>query len=111
MNDGDVEYVVEFKIDGLSVGITYENGEFKSAATRGNVVIGEDISKNAMTIKSIPLKIYDKREIIVRGEVYISKENFEKVNEYQEEHDLHVFANPRNLAAGSLRQLDSKLTA
>lgn len=111
MTDGDVEYVVEFKIDGLSVGITYENGEFKIAATRGNGIIGEDISKNAMTIKSIPLKIDDKREIIVRGEVYISKENFEKVNEYQEEHDLQVFANPRNLAAGSLRQLDSKLTA
>lgn len=111
MADGDVEYVVEFKIDGLSVGITYENGEFKSAATRGNGIIGEDISKNAMTIKSVPLKIDDKREIIVRGEVYISKENFEKVNEYQEEHDLQVFANPRNLAAGSLRQLDSKLTA
>ena len=111
MADGDVEYVVEFKIDGLSVGITYENGEFKSAATRGNGIIGEDISKNVMTIKSIPLKIDDKREIIVRGEVYISKENFEKVNEYQEEHDLQIFANPRNLAAGSLRQLDSKLTA
>ena len=111
MTDGDVEYVVEFKIDGLSVGITYENGEFKSAATRGNGIIGEDISKNAMTIKSVPLKIDDRREIIVRGEVYISKENFEKVNEYQEEHDLQVFANPRNLAAGSLRQLDSKLTA
>ena len=111
MTDGDVEYVVEFKIDGLSVGITYENGEFKSAATRGNGIIGEDISKNAMTIKSVPLKIDDKREIIVRGEVYISKENFEKINEYQEEHDLQIFANPRNLAAGSLRQLDSKLTA
>ena len=111
MTDGDVEYVVEFKIDGLSVGITYENGEFKSASTRGNGIIGEDISKNAMTIKSVPLKIDDKREIIVRGEVYISKENFEKVNEYQEEHDLQIFANPRNLAAGSLRQLDSKLTA
>ena len=111
MTDGDVEYVVEFKIDGLSVGITYENGEFKSAATRGNGIIGEDISKNAMTIKSVPLKIDDKREIIVRGEVYISKKNFEKVNEYQEEHDLQIFANPRNLAAGSLRQLDSKLTA
>ena len=111
MTGEDVEYVVEFKIDGLSVGITYENGEFVKAATRGNGVIGEDISKNAMTIKSIPLKIEDKREIIVRGEVYISKENFEKVNAYQEEHDMQVFANPRNLAAGSLRQLDSKLTA
>lgn len=111
MTGDDTEYVVEFKIDGLSVGITYENGEFKGAATRGNGLIGEDISKNAMTIKSIPLKIEDKREIIVRGEVYISKENFEKVNEYQEEHDLQIFANPRNLAAGSLRQLDSKLTA
>lgn len=111
MTGEDTEYVVEFKIDGLSVGITYENGEFKYAATRGNGLIGEDISQNTMTIKSIPLKIEDKREIIVRGEVYISKENFEKVNEYQEEHDLQIFANPRNLAAGSLRQLDSKLTA
>ena len=111
MVNEDVEYVVEFKIDGLSVGITYDNGEFQYGATRGNGVIGEDISKNLMTIKSIPLKINDNDEIVVRGEVYISKEDFKKVNEQQEEQELQVFANPRNLAAGSLRQLDPKLTA
>ncbi|CEO35080.1 NAD-dependent DNA ligase LigA [Paraclostridium sordellii] len=107
----DVEYVVEFKIDGLSVGLTYVDGAFKTGATRGNGVIGEDITQNLKTVKTIPLKIDDKEEIIVRGEVYISKENFEKINEQQEENGLQLFANPRNLAAGTLRQLDSKLTA
>ncbi|CEN76930.1 DNA ligase [[Clostridium] sordellii] len=107
----DVEYVVEFKIDGLSVGLTYVDGVFKTGATRGNGVIGEDITQNLKTVKTIPLKIDDKEEIIVRGEVYISKENFEKINEQQEENGLQLFANPRNLAAGTLRQLDSKLTA
>ncbi|CEK35942.1 DNA ligase,DNA ligase,NAD-dependent DNA ligase LigA,3-methyladenine DNA glycosylase,DNA ligase, NAD-dependent,NAD-dependent DNA ligase adenylation domain [[Clostridium] sordellii] len=107
----DVEYVVEFKIDGLSVGLTYVDGVFKTGATRGNGVIGEDITQNLKTVKTIPLKIDDKEEIIVRGEVYISKENFEKINEQQEENGLQLFANPRNLAAGTLRQLYSKLTA
>lgn len=107
----DVEYVVEFKIDGLSVGLTYVDGVFKTGATRGNGVIGEDITQNLKTVKTIPLKMDDKEEIIVRGEVYISKENFEKINEQQEENGLQLFANPRNLAAGTLRQLDSKLTA
>ena len=111
MVSSDVEYVVEFKIDGLSVGLTYENGEFKKGATRGDGVVGEDISKNLMTVKSIPLKINDSNELVVRGEVYISKENFKKINEQQEEQGLQLYANPRNLAAGSLRQLDSKLTA
>ena len=111
MVNGDVEYVVEFKIDGLSVGLTYNNEEFQYGATRGNGIVGEDITQNLMTIKSIPLKIKDGEEIVVRGEVYISKENFNKVNEKQEEQGLQIFANPRNLAAGSLRQLDSKLTA
>ena len=111
MVNGEVEYVVEFKIDGLSVGLTYNNEEFQYGATRGNGIVGEDITQNLMTIKSIPLKIKDGGEIVVRGEVYISKENFNKVNEKQEEQGLQIFANPRNLAAGSLRQLDSKLTA
>ena len=111
MVNEDVEYVVEFKIDGLSVGLTYDNGEFKYGATRGNGVIGEDISKNLMTIKNIPLKIDDNEEIVVRGEVYISKDNFNKINEKQEKQGLQIFANPRNLAAGTLRQLDPKLTA
>ncbi|WP_296646458.1 NAD-dependent DNA ligase LigA [Romboutsia sp. 13368] len=111
MVNGDVEYVVEFKIDGLSVGLTYNNEEFQYGATRGNGVVGEDITQNLMTVKSIPLKINDKDEIVVRGEVYISKDDFNKVNEQQEEQGLQMFANPRNLAAGSLRQLDPKLTA
>ena len=111
MVNGDVEYVVEFKIDGLSVGLTYNNEEFQYGATRGNGIVGEDITQNLMTIKSIPLKINDKEEIVVRGEVYISKDDFNKVNEQQEEQGLQIFANPRNLAAGSLRQLDPKLTA
>ncbi len=108
---GEVEYVVEFKIDGLSVGLTYNDGIFEKGATRGDGVVGEDVSQNLMTVKSIPLKIDEDNEIVVRGEVYISKQNFKNVNEKQEELGLQLFANPRNLAAGSLRQLDSKLTS
>lgn len=111
MVNDDVEYVVEFKIDGLSVGLTYNDGVFEKGATRGDGVVGEDISKNLMTVKTIPLKIEEDNEIVVRGEVYICKENFNKINAQQEEAGLQLFANPRNLAAGSLRQLDSKLTA
>ena len=107
----DVEYVVEFKIDGLSVGLNYNNGIFESGATRGNGIVGENITKNLMTIKNIPLNIEEKGELTVRGEVYISKKDFEEINKIQEEQDQPLYANPRNLAAGSLRQLDSKLTA
>ena len=107
----DVEYVVEFKIDGLSVGLNYNNGIFENGATRGNGTVGEDITKNLMTIKNIPLNIDEKDELTVRGEVYISKKDFEAINKIQEEQDQPLYANPRNLAAGSLRQLDSKLTA
>lgn len=108
---GQVEYVIEFKIDGLSVSLTYNNGKFEKGATRGDGVVGEDITKNLMTVKTIPLKVDYKDELVVRGEVYISKDNFEKINKQQEELDQPLYANPRNLAAGSLRQLDSKLTA
>ncbi|MBP3906985.1 MAG: NAD-dependent DNA ligase LigA, partial [Peptostreptococcaceae bacterium] len=80
-------------------------------ATRGNGVVGEDITENLKTVKSIPLNINQDNEVVVRGEVYISKENFENINKSQEEQGLQLFANPRNLAAGTLRQLDSKLTA
>ena len=111
MIQGEVEYVVEFKIDGLSVGITYDNGLFEKGATRGDGVVGEDISQNLMTVKTIPLKVNTHNEIVVRGEVYISKENFDNINKQQEEQELQLYANPRNLAAGSLRQLDPKLTA
>ena len=108
---GEVEYVVEFKIDGLSVSLTYNNGKFEKGATRGDGVVGEDITKNLMTVKTIPLKVDYEDELIVRGEVYISKDNFEKINKQQEEMDQPLYANPRNLAAGSLRQLDPKTTA
>lgn len=108
---GKVNYVVEFKIDGLSVGLTYREGYLEVGATRGDGHIGENVTSNIKTIKSIPMKIDEKRELVVRGEVYISKQNFENINAYQEEHNLQVYANPRNLAAGSLRQLDSKFTS
>lgn len=108
---GESDYVVEFKIDGLSVGLTYEDGLLKIGATRGDGFVGENVTENIKTIKSIPLRISEKRTLIARGEVYISKENFEEINKYQEEHDLPIYANPRNLAAGSLRQLDSRLCA
>ena len=111
INNNGVEYVVEFKIDGLSVGLTYNDGLFDKGATRGNGVVGEDITENLKTVKSIPLNINQDNEVVVRGEVYISKENFENINKSQEEQGLQLFANPRNLAAGTLRQLDSKLTA
>ncbi|WP_418889106.1 NAD-dependent DNA ligase LigA [Peptostreptococcus porci] len=108
---GKVEYVVEFKIDGLSVGLTYEDGYFTLGATRGDGYVGENVTENLKTVKTIPMRIEEKKKMIVRGEVYISKQDFENINRYQEEHDLQIYANPRNLAAGSLRQLDSKLTA
>ncbi|MCH1958663.1 NAD-dependent DNA ligase LigA [Romboutsia hominis] len=111
MVEDEVEYVVEFKIDGLSVGLTYNNGLFEKGATRGDGIVGEDISQNLKTVKSIPLRIKDQEEVVVRGEVFISKDDFKKVNEQQEKQGLQLFANPRNLAAGSLRQLDPKLTA
>lgn len=107
----EYEYVVEFKIDGLSVSLTYDENEFKYGATRGNGIVGEDITKNLMTIKNIPLKIDNEDELVVRGEVYISKKDFYNINKKQIENNLQEYANPRNLAAGSLRQLDSKLTS
>lgn len=108
---GDVEYVVEFKIDGLSVALSYENGRFISGATRGDGEIGEDVTQNLRTIKSIPVKLNEKISLIARGEVFIPKNKFFQLNEEQERNGLALFANPRNAAAGSLRQLDSKITA
>jgi len=103
----DVKYVVETKIDGLSVALTYEKGVFVKGATRGNGQIGEDITQNLKTIKNIPQVLKEPVDIIVRGEVFIGKEDFEKLNEELEEGEK--FANARNLAAGSLRQLDSNI--
>lgn len=106
------QYVAEQKIDGLSVSLEYINGEFVRGSTRGNGVIGEDVTENLKTIRSIPMKLKTAIPYLeVRGEVFLSKENFEKLNKLREETEEPVFANPRNAAAGSLRQLDSKITA
>jgi DNA ligase (NAD+) len=106
-----LNYVVETKIDGLSVALEYVNGEFVRGATRGNGLIGEDVTDNLKTIKSIPMKLTENVNIIVRGEVFIGSAEFEKMNEEREIMGETLFANARNAAAGSLRQLDSKVAA
>jgi len=105
----NINYVVETKIDGLSVSLEYENGKFVRGATRGNGLVGEDVTENLKTIKNIPMELKEKIDIIVRGEVFIGKKDFETLNENLEEGEK--FANARNLAAGSLRQLDSSIAA
>ena len=104
-------YVVETKIDGLSAALEYKQGKFVRGATRGNGLVGEDVTQNLKTIKTIPMELNEKIDIIVRGEVFISKKDFEKMNKKREEKDEELFANARNAAAGSLRQLDSKITS
>ena len=105
------EYVCELKIDGLSVSLKYEKGKFVRGATRGDGVIGEDITHNVKTIKSIPLKLKEAIDIEIRGEIFMGKEVFEKLNDERQKNGEEVFQNPRNAAAGSLRQLDSKIAA
>ena len=109
--DRELKYVVETKIDGLSVSLEYVKGEFVRGATRGNGLIGEDITDNLKTIKNIPKKLKEPITITVRGEVFIGKEEFDKLNEEREILEEPLFANARNAAAGSLRQLDSKIAA
>lgn len=108
------DYVVELKIDGLAIALIYENGILSRGATRGDGIVGEDITQNLRTINSIPLKLMGFAEIEVievYGEVYMSKENFKKLNEERLKKSENLFANPRNAAAGSVRQLDPAITA
>ena len=104
-------YTVEPKMDGLSGSLLYKNGILIQAATRGDGITGEDITLNVKTIKSVPLKLNKPIDIEVRGEIYMSKRAFLKANQEREENGENLFANPRNAAAGSVRQLDSKITA
>ncbi len=106
----ETKYVVETKIDGLSAALKYENGIFVQGATRGNGLIGEDVTNNLATVKNIPKKLKEPINITVRGEVFISKSDFEKMNEERAYEESTLFANARNAAAGSLRQLDSSIT-
>ena len=108
---GKAKYSVEPKIDGLSVALTYENGVLIMGATRGDGVVGEDVTMNVRTIRSIPLRLDEPLNFTVRGEVYMPRASFEKLNASRELSGESLFANPRNAAAGSLRQLDSKIAA
>ena len=110
-NDKELKYVVETKIDGLSVALEYKKGKFVKGATRGNGQVGEDITENLKTIKNIPKELKEPIDIIVRGEVFIGTKEFESLNEKRELEDEPLFANARNAAAGSLRQLDSTIAA
>lgn len=107
----ELELVCELKIDGLAIALTYENGLFKLGVTRGDGVTGEDITPNLKTIKAVPLKLFEPKNLEVRGEIYMPKTSFEKLNQKALETGEKVFANPRNAASGSLRQLDSTITA
>lgn len=108
----DYSYVVEYKIDGLSVSLEYVNGELSRASTRGDGITGEDVTQNIKTINSVPLTLNERIPYLeVRGEVFMSKNQFLKINAERENNEEPLFANPRNAAAGSLRQLDSKITA
>ena len=112
----DLEYIAEPKLDGLAVELVYENGFFVNGSTRGDGITGEDITQNLKTITAIPLSLRKNGQktpplLEVRGEVFITKDGFKKLNRNQEKEELSPFANPRNAAAGSLRQLDSKITA
>ena len=105
-------FTVEPKVDGLSVALEYENGVFVRGATRGDGVVGEDVTENLKTIRSIPMTLQNApRRLIVRGEVFMPKQSFERLNQRQEQEGKQLFANPRNAAAGSLRQLDPKVAA
>ncbi|MCK5009032.1 MAG: NAD-dependent DNA ligase LigA, partial [Deltaproteobacteria bacterium] len=114
---GDVGYVAEAKLDGVAVEIVYEKGKYVVGSTRGDGTIGEDVTRNLKTIRSIPLQLMDTKiikipdRLEVRGEVYLGKKEFKLLNRKREDSGETLFANPRNAAAGSLRQLDTRITA
>ena len=109
--ESQATYITELKIDGLAVSIRYIDGVYTSATTRGNGLVGEDITENVKTIKNLPLKLNSKISIEVRGEIYMPHESFEKLNALRSESNEPLFANPRNAASGTMRQLDSKVVA
>ncbi|MCJ7727465.1 MAG: NAD-dependent DNA ligase LigA, partial [Actinobacteria bacterium] len=115
--ENEVEFICELKIDGSAVSLVYEDGRFARGATRGDGVLGEDITSNLKTIRAIPLRLFRKAgvkipsRLEVRGEVYLAKDEFKRINTEREEEGLATFANPRNAAAGSLRQIDPQSTA
>ncbi|EOP99192.1 DNA ligase [Bacillus cereus HuB4-4] len=111
IDDVNVRYICELKIDGLAVSLHYEKGRFIQGATRGDGVTGEDITQNLKTIKAIPLRLNEEVTLEARGEAYMPKRSFVKLNEEKEQNGEDVFANPRNAAAGSIRQLDPKIAA
>jgi DNA ligase (NAD+) len=104
-------YVCELKIDGLKIVFEYEKGVLKTAATRGNGEVGEDVTMNVRTIQSVPIRLSKEENIIVEGEVWMSKENFENLNIEQKKHGLPLYANPRNVTAGTIRQLDPRIVS
>lgn len=106
-----VDYCCELKIDGLSVSLRYEDGNFVRGATRGDGTVGENITENLKTVRSVPIKLKEPMNIEVRGECFMPKRSFVQLNQDREAEGIDIFANPRNAAAGSLRQLDSKITA
>ena len=106
-----IEYILELKLDGLSISLIYENGNLTRAVTRGDGKIGEDVTENIMEIESIPKKLKEPISLEVRGEIILPIKNFNKINEEREENGEEVFANPRNAAAGTIRQLDSTIVS
>jgi len=111
---GPTDYICEMKIDGAGIALTYESGVFVRGATRGDGIVGEDITGNLRTVRSLPLRLLDEREVPfleIRGEAFMPKESFLALNRRRDEEGMPTFANPRNAAAGSLRQLDPRITA
>lgn len=107
----EIDFFCELKIDGLAIELIYGQGIFKTGSTRGDGIIGEDVTQNLKTIEAIPLKLEAPSRLVVRGEAFIPKKEFEKINQEQVKKRLALYANPRNVAAGSIRQLDPKVTA